>query len=47
VDQQDNDLRKELVFRFIYIYEKKYKSLKNGELQFMNNAKLEEFGQLN
>jgi len=46
-DQQLNDSRKELVFRFIYIYEKRYKNLPiNGELQFMNNAKLEEFGQL-
>lgn len=44
---QDNEPEiREILFRMIYIYEKKYKKMPKGQLAFMNNAQLNEFEKL-
>lgn len=39
------DKRLEILFRFLWIYEKKYKGLPQGDLKFMNSCQLSEFEQ--
>lgn len=43
VNEENNNPTISCLFRFIYIYDKKYKNFKNGMQLFLNNATLSEF----
>jgi len=43
VQMQEPNFRVELIFRYLYIYHKKYQYLPDGDLLFMNECDLDDF----
>jgi len=43
INKENNNASIQCLFRFIYIYDKKYKNIPNGTQLFLNNATLSEF----